>query len=82
MVFTTVGDKKINCRHYEVGVKKDITETEVKNQSMNLNEIGPRFDLTFRRDQIASSDLYKNACKQPKVENPEKKKHARNTFTN
>lgn len=39
-----------------------------------MNEIGPAFDLTFRRDRIADGEQYKQACKQPKVENPDKKK--------
>jgi hypothetical protein len=39
-----------------------------------MNEVGPHFDLKFRRNQIASGDLFKTACKKPKVLNPEKKK--------
>ena len=28
-----------------------------------FNEIGPHYDLSMRRDKIASSDLYKEACR-------------------
>jgi len=37
--------------------------------------------LRFRRDKIASSDLFKTACKQPKVSNADKKKFDKNKFT-
>ena len=37
--------------------------------------------MKLRRDQIASTDLYKNACRKPKVANPEKKKFRKNMFT-
>jgi hypothetical protein len=42
--------------------------------SVGLHEIGPHFDLKIRRNQIASADLFRAACKKPKVYNPEKKK--------
>ena len=41
---------------------------------MQFKEIGPHFDLVMRRNQVASADLYKLACKKPKVANVEKKK--------
>mmetsp|Transcript_1984 Transcript_1984/g.3484 ORF Transcript_1984/g.3484 Transcript_1984/m.3484 type:complete len:156 (+) Transcript_1984:486-953(+) len=74
LVVTSLNETKITVRHYEVNVGKQINETDVKNRSLSFNEIGPRFDLAFRRDKIATFDDYKNACKQPKVENPEKKR--------
>ena len=46
--------------------------------SLKLNEVGPRFTLGWRRDRIASDDLYKTACKKPKVTNPEKSKARKN----
>ena len=75
IVFTSVGDTKILFRQYEA---KDVNETDVKPKKVYLVEVGPHFDLTLRRDQIASSDLYKNAMRQPKVENPEIKKYKKN----
>jgi ribosome production factor 2 len=47
-----------------------------------VKEIGPKFDLKVRRNQIASLDLYKAACKKPKIANVEKKKARKNVFTN
>lgn len=46
-----------------------------------MNEIGPRFDLSFRRDKIADSDHFKQACRQPKTESAETKKQKKNMFT-
>ena len=38
--------------------------------------------MKVRRNQIASLDLYKAACKKPKIANVEKKKARKNVFTN
>ena len=46
-----------------------------------MNEIGPRFDLSFRRDRIAAADLFKAACKKPKLVNPETKQMKKNMYT-
>lgn len=35
----------------------------------------------MRRNQIASNDLYKIACKKPKIQNVEKKKARKNVYT-
>lgn len=59
-----------------------VSEPMVHKNKQAFREIGPSFSLRFRRDKIASSDLYKNACKQPKVLNSEKKKFNKNKFTN
>jgi ribosome production factor 2 len=47
-----------------------------------MSEIGPRFNIVWRRDKIASDDLFKEACKQPKIRNPEMNKQRKNMFTN
>ena len=73
MVFTSVSDTAIECRHFEINVGKAINETDVKQQTLGMNEIGPRFDLKFRRDKIASSDLYKTACRKPRLMTAETK---------
>lgn len=46
-----------------------------------MKEIGPRFDLKVRRNQVASLDLYKLACRKPKVLNMEKKRFKKNMYT-
>lgn len=81
LVVTATDDARILVRHYELNVNKPINETDVKNRTLSFSEIGPRFDLVFRRDKIASFELYKAACKQPKTENPDKKKQRKNLFT-
>ena len=79
LAFTAVGDSTIQVRHYEVG---KITEAGVQGNDIDVKEIGPKFDLKVRRNQIASLDLYKTACKKPKIANVEKKKARKNVFTN
>ncbi len=37
--------------------------------------------MIIRRNQIASNDLYKLACRKPKIANVEKKKARKNVFT-
>lgn len=81
IVFTSINDTVINVKQFEVNQDKPINETDVKNRTLALREIGPRFDLSFRRDKIASHELYKTACKVPRTQNPEKKKQRKNLFT-
>ncbi|KAG7244172.1 hypothetical protein INR49_004245 [Caranx melampygus] len=42
---------------------------------IELEEIGPSFDLVLRRTHLASDDLYKLAHRQPKALKPKKKKN-------
>ena len=51
-------------------------------KTVPFREIGPCFDLTLRREKMASTDLYKTACKKPRVRNPDKKRADKNKFTN
>ena len=51
----------IKIRHYQ---SNSISEYSIKN--INLQEIGPSFDLKPRRILLAEDDQYKLACKQPK----------------
>jgi len=74
--FTSIDETTVQVRHFEV---RTITESL---SSIDFKEIGPRFDLKLRRQQIASTDLYKLACKKPKVTNMEKKKAKKNVYTN
>jgi len=61
MVFTSVGETIINCRQFEI--TKTFTETDTNNKSLPLSEIGPSYDLSFRRDRAGASDLFKAACR-------------------
>jgi ribosome production factor 2 len=71
VVFSVASDKKIKIRCYETS---EIDENKVKN-SLKLNEIGPSLDLVLRRAKLASQELYKMACKQPKETSKTKSKN-------
>lgn len=79
LAFTALDDKTVRVRHYEAG---KISEAGVALGDVDLVEIGPSFDLIMRRQQVASGDLYKLACRKPKIANVEKKKSRKNTYTN
>ena len=46
-----------------------------------MEEVGPRFTLGWRRDKLAADDLYKEACKKPKIRNAEMHKAKKNQYT-
>ncbi len=54
MIFTAEGENKINCKGFEI--LKSFNEDDVKLRKLPLNETGPAFDLTFRRDRIADGE--------------------------
>ena len=76
LTFTSIDDTTIQFRHFEV---PKLTENAI---GVEFKEIGHHFDLKIRRNQIASTDLYKLACKKPKITNMEKKKAKKNVYTN
>ncbi len=80
LVFTCRGETApIEVRHMEAS---DINENTVAKQTVPFREVGPCFDLIVRRDKMAATDLFKEACRQPKVQNLDKKKGDKNKFTN
>jgi len=52
---------KVHFKNYRILYKKSGTRLP----RTELEEMGPSFDLTVRRHQLASDDLYKRALKQP-----------------
>ncbi|XP_078131421.1 ribosome production factor 2 homolog [Sander vitreus] len=68
--FTAV-EGKIYMRSYRCLLKKSGCRTP----RIELEEIGPSFDLVLRRTHMASDDLYKLAHRQPKALKPKKKKN-------
>jgi len=82
MVFTSVGEKTIHHKQFEINVGKQVNITDVTNNTISMHEIGPRYTLNVRRDKIATIELYKEACKQPKIGNFESRKAAKNMYTN
>jgi len=79
MVFTCRGaTEPIEVRHLEV---KEISETLVKKNAVPFREVGPSLNLRLRRDKIAGVDLYKEACRKPKITNITKKRADKNKYT-
>ncbi|XP_034756918.1 ribosome production factor 2 homolog [Etheostoma cragini] len=73
--FTAV-EGKIYMRSYRCLLKKSGCRTP----RIELEEIGPSFDLVLRRTHMASDDLYKLAHRQPKALKPKKKKNISHDF--
>ncbi|CDW79488.1 brix domain-containing protein 1 [Stylonychia lemnae] len=71
LVFTSLNETDIQVRQFEI---PQISEPQVLKSMIDMKEIGPRFDLKLRRAQVAAIDLYKLACRKPKVLNPDKKR--------
>jgi ribosome production factor 2 len=82
MVFSSITEKFVTFKQYEINAEAQINVTDVKNHTLRMNEVGPRFTLGWRRDKIASDELFKEACKQPRLRNPELHKARKNQYTN
>lgn len=61
LMFTAAEDR-IYFRSYRIQMKKSGSRIP----RIELEEIGPSFDLKLRRTKISSDDLFKLACKRPK----------------
>lgn len=73
----TATENKIFMRSYRILLKKSNTRIP----RIELEEIGPRADLVYRRTKFASEDLFKQACKKPKELKVKKKKNVtKDTF--
>lgn len=66
-------------RHLEC---EEITEAAANKDAVGFHEIGPSFNMRVRREKMASQDLFKEACRKPKITNMEKKKSNKNKYTN
>lgn len=60
--FIVTPENKILFRSYRIQLKK----SGCKTPRVELEEIGPSFDLTLRRTKEASDDLFKRSLKQPR----------------
>ena len=79
-MFTCTSEKDpISVKHLECS---NISEALAKKNAIPFHEIGPSFSLRLRRDKLATLDLFKEACRKPKIANLEKKKARKNKFTN
>lgn len=70
VIVCTAWKEKVFFRSYSVDFKKADAHPRVE-----LEEMGPRFDLEFRRHKFASADLLKAATKKPKGLAPKKIKN-------
>jgi ribosome production factor 2 len=61
VIHFVAADGKILMRSYKVLLKKSGTRWP----RIELEEIGPRIDLTIRRTHLASQDLFKRSLRQP-----------------
>lgn len=78
LVFTSIDEKRIEVRHFETPL---INEPNIAKGKLQMNLIGPSFDLYIRRERIAIPEQFAKACKKPKVENADKKKWSKNIFS-
>lgn len=62
VIIFTLHDQSLFMRSYKIHLKKSGTKVP----RIELDEIGPSIDFTIRRNKLASEDLFKSACKQPK----------------
>eukprot|EP00117_Sycon_ciliatum_P043200 scpid87948/ scgid31315/ Ribosome production factor 2 homolog; Brix domain-containing protein 1; Ribosome biogenesis protein RPF2 homolog len=67
----TITDGVVLVRTYRIHLKKSGTNVP----RIELTEMGPHMDLTPRRNRLASHELFKKSCKQPKVVKPKKVKN-------
>ena len=79
IVFTCRGENcPIEFRHLEIS---DISESTVAKETIPFREVGPCFDLKIRREKMATTELFKEACRTPKIRNIEKKRSDKNKYT-
>ena len=79
MLFTCRGElQPIEFRHLEC---EDVNEATVQMKTVPFREVGQSFNMVLRRDKMANHDLFKEACRQPKVRNVDKKRADKNKYT-
>jgi len=70
-------ESPIEFRHLECG---EVSEALANKNAVPFREIGPCFDMRPRRDKIATTEAYKEACRKPKIRNQDKKKGDKNKY--
>lgn len=76
VISCTVSEGKVFIRGYSTQFKKSGS----KIPNVQLTSMGPNMDLTVRRTQLASEDMWKTACKKPKIANITKVKNITRTI--
>ena len=64
LAFTAVDNSRVEVRHLEVS---DIAPQRATTGELPMREIGPSFDLVFRRKYFAADEVWKEATKRPKA---------------
>jgi ribosome production factor 2 len=73
----TTAEGRVYFRVFQVILKK----SGCKTPRVELEEMGPRFDLVLRRNHLASDSLLKQTCKKPAAVKPKKVKNiSRDSF--
>lgn len=75
VIYLIANEDKILFRSYKIVYKR----SGVQSPRVELEEIGPRFDMNVRRQRLASKDLFKKACFQPFSLKPRKEKNMEKT---
>jgi len=78
IILTAREDGTVHFRHYGVALRKSATHLP----RVELDEVGPRMDLTLRRRKSAPAELSAVALKQPKVVTKAGKNFQKNFGTN
>jgi hypothetical protein len=78
IILTASESGLVHFRHYGVGLRKSATHLP----RVELDEVGPRMDLTLRRRKSAPAELAAQALKQPKVVTKAGKNFQKNFETN
>ncbi|OQS02179.1 hypothetical protein THRCLA_05424 [Thraustotheca clavata] len=71
VIVCSAAKNRVLFRHYSIA----FTLSNDTHPRVELDEMGPRFDLSFRRHKFASADLMKAALKKPKELAPKKIKN-------
>eukprot|EP00040_Diaphanoeca_grandis_P025823 m.143700 g.143700 ORF g.143700 m.143700 type:complete len:337 (+) comp30332_c0_seq1:225-1235(+) len=71
VISVTAVEGRVHFRHYAINFKKSGTRIPL----VELDEIGPRADLSIRRSRLAADDLWKEATTKPKNLRAKKQKN-------
>lgn len=63
VISISIIESRIHFRVFSIDYRKSGTKIPLT----ELAEIGPHFDLTLRRHSLPSEDMWKTACRKPKM---------------
>jgi len=71
VVISSAGDKVVKIRTFELNNYNEHTFKD----KLEMKEIGPSLDLKLRKVKLATDEVYKLACRQPKMTSRTKSKN-------